>query len=59
MTRIDGTGDQSNGNKSPLFDKYFVLIGAGGAAKALAYGAKQRGARVFIANRNLGIVKHI
>ncbi|XP_022723003.1 bifunctional 3-dehydroquinate dehydratase/shikimate dehydrogenase, chloroplastic isoform X2 [Durio zibethinus] len=35
----------------PLAGKLFVVIGAGGAGKALAYGAKQKGARVVIANR--------
>uniref|UniRef100_A0A0C9QS28 shikimate dehydrogenase (NADP(+)) n=1 Tax=Wollemia nobilis TaxID=56998 RepID=A0A0C9QS28_9CONI len=45
-------GYQSSGNSSPLDGKLFVLIGAGGAGRALAFGAKQRGARVVIANRN-------
>ncbi|TVU49971.1 hypothetical protein EJB05_01319, partial [Eragrostis curvula] len=36
---------------SPLAGKLFVVIGAGGAGKALAYGAKEKGARVVIANR--------
>ncbi|KAF2287720.1 hypothetical protein GH714_002441 [Hevea brasiliensis] len=35
---------------SPLAGKLFVVIGAGGAGKALAYGAKEKGARVLIAN---------
>ncbi|KAG8370060.1 hypothetical protein BUALT_Bualt14G0078400 [Buddleja alternifolia] len=38
-------------NVSPLAGKLFVVIGAGGAGKALAYGAKEKGARVVIANR--------
>ncbi|XP_059625761.1 bifunctional 3-dehydroquinate dehydratase/shikimate dehydrogenase, chloroplastic-like isoform X2 [Cornus florida] len=37
---------------SPLAGKVFVLVGAGGAGRALAFGAKSRGARVFIFNRN-------
>lgn len=37
---------------SPLSGKTFVLIGAGGAGRALAFGAKSRGARVIIFNRN-------
>jgi 3-dehydroquinate dehydratase/shikimate dehydrogenase len=37
-----------------LKDKLFVVIGAGGAGKALAYGAKERHARVAVANRNYG-----
>ncbi|CAL4906270.1 unnamed protein product [Urochloa decumbens] len=36
---------------SPLARRLFVVIGAGGAAKAVAYGAKEKGARVVIANR--------
>lgn len=39
---------------SPLAGKLFVVIGAGGAGKALAYGAKEQGARVVIANRTYG-----
>ncbi|XP_020400440.1 shikimate dehydrogenase 1 isoform X3 [Zea mays] len=38
-------------DKSPLAGRLFVVIGAGGAGKALAYGAKEKGARVVIANR--------
>ncbi|KAG6756993.1 hypothetical protein POTOM_037293 [Populus tomentosa] len=41
----------SNTVGSPLAGKLFVVIGAGGAGKALAYGAKEKGARVVIANR--------
>lgn len=44
--------DQCETDKSPLSGRLFVVIGAGGAGKALAFGAKQRGAQVFIANRN-------
>lgn len=47
----DGLGGR-RGGISPLFGKYVVVIGAGGAGKAIAYGAKQRGATVFIANRH-------
>ncbi|KAL5995307.1 hypothetical protein ACLOJK_025365 [Asimina triloba] len=36
---------------SPLAGRLFVVVGAGGAGKALAYGAKEKGARVVIANR--------
>lgn len=42
---------------SPLASKLFVVIGAGGAGKALAYGAKEKGARVVIANRTHGRAK--
>ncbi|CAL5437108.1 unnamed protein product [Camellia sinensis] len=37
---------------SPIAGKVFVLVGAGGAGRALAFGAKSRGARVIIFNRN-------
>ncbi|XP_031498922.1 bifunctional 3-dehydroquinate dehydratase/shikimate dehydrogenase, chloroplastic-like isoform X1 [Nymphaea colorata] len=40
-----------NEANSPLDGKLFVVIGAGGAGKALAYGAKEKGAKVVIANR--------
>jgi 3-dehydroquinate dehydratase/shikimate dehydrogenase len=40
---------------SPLAGRLFVVIGAGGAGKALAYGAKEKGARVVIANRTFGM----
>jgi shikimate 5-dehydrogenase len=41
---------------SPLARRLFVVMGAGGAAKAVAYGAKEKGARVVIANRTFGIL---
>ncbi|XP_077232468.1 dehydroquinate dehydratase, putative / shikimate dehydrogenase isoform X2 [Tasmannia lanceolata] len=40
-----------NATGSPLAGKLFVVIGAGGAGKALAFGAKAKGAKVVIANR--------
>ena len=40
--------------KSPIVGKTFVLVGAGGAGRALAFGAKSRGAQVVIFNRNYG-----
>ncbi|KAL1558455.1 bifunctional 3-dehydroquinate dehydratase/shikimate dehydrogenase, chloroplastic-like [Salvia divinorum] len=39
-------------NVSPISGKLFVLIGAGGAGRAMAFGARSRGARVVIFNRN-------
>ncbi|KAL4202575.1 hypothetical protein AMTRI_Chr02g221800 [Amborella trichopoda] len=38
--------------ESPLAGRLFVVIGAGGAGKAFAYGAKEKGARIIIANRS-------
>ncbi|CAD6267621.1 unnamed protein product [Miscanthus lutarioriparius] len=43
--------EQRDPDTSPLAGRLFVVIGAGGAGKALAYGAKEKGARVVIANR--------
>ncbi|KAG5559983.1 hypothetical protein RHGRI_003313 [Rhododendron griersonianum] len=49
-----GSGHANGTIGSPLAGKLFVVIGAGGAGKALAYGAKEKGARVVIANRTYG-----
>ncbi|KXZ55471.1 hypothetical protein GPECTOR_2g1020 [Gonium pectorale] len=40
------------GGASPLAGKTVVVIGAGGAGRALAFGAATKGAKVIIANRN-------
>ncbi|KAG6415338.1 hypothetical protein SASPL_122747 [Salvia splendens] len=48
-------GSSVNGrppNVSPISGKLFVLIGAGGAGRAMVFGARSRGARVVIFNRN-------
>ncbi|WVZ24606.1 hypothetical protein V8G54_003150 [Vigna mungo] len=50
----DGLRGKHNGSSttvSSLAGKLFVVIGAGGAGKAVAYGAKEKGARLVIANR--------
>jgi 3-dehydroquinate dehydratase/shikimate dehydrogenase len=39
---------------SPLAGRLVVVVGAGGAGKAIAYGAKEKGARVVVANRTYG-----
>ena len=39
---------------SPLAGKQFVVVGAGGAGRAIAVGAKSRGARVIIFDIDLG-----
>lgn len=39
---------------SPLSGRLIVVVGAGGAGKAIAYGAKKKGARVVVANRTYG-----
>ncbi|EFJ08617.1 hypothetical protein SELMODRAFT_269650 [Selaginella moellendorffii] len=48
----DGVRESGYHGSQPLSGKLCVVIGAGGAGKALAFGAKHRGARVVIANRN-------
>ncbi|KAF6176618.1 hypothetical protein GIB67_034480 [Kingdonia uniflora] len=40
--------DEQASLTSPLSGKQFVLVGAGGAGRALAFGAKSRGARVLV-----------
>lgn len=40
---------------SPVNGKLFVLAGAGGAGRALAFGAKSRGARVIIFDIDFGL----
>ncbi|XP_039025190.1 bifunctional 3-dehydroquinate dehydratase/shikimate dehydrogenase, chloroplastic-like [Hibiscus syriacus] len=41
-----------HGTSSPISRRSFVLIGAGGAGRAMAFGAKYKGARIVIFNRN-------
>lgn len=48
---LRGANSSHSATGSPLAGKLFVIIGAGGAGKSLAYGAKEKGARVVIANR--------
>jgi 3-dehydroquinate dehydratase/shikimate dehydrogenase len=46
---LGGKGESGN---SPLMDKQVIVLGAGGAARAIAFGLSRRGAAVTIANRN-------
>lgn len=39
---------------SPLAGKQFVVVGAGGAGRAIAVGARSRGARLIIFDIDLG-----
>ncbi len=48
---LGGSGTEDAGN-SPLQGKTVVVVGAGGAGRALAFGAATRGASVIIANRS-------
>nr|WME87915.1 shikimate dehydrogenase [Ardisia japonica] len=56
---LRGSSHSSGTTVSPLAGKVFVVIGAGGAGKALAYGAKEKGARVVIANRTYERAKEL
>lgn len=47
-------GKAPGGTESPLAGKLFIVLGAGGAGKSLAYGGAQKGARVVVANRTFG-----
>lgn len=40
---------------SPLTGKQFVLVGAGGAGRALAFGARSRGAQLVIFDLDFGL----
>lgn len=56
---LRGSHKVENETVSPLTGKTFVVIGAGGAGKALAYGAKAKGAKVVIANRTYERAKEL
>lgn len=45
--------EEKIGGDSPLLGKRALMIGAGGAGRAVAYGLTERGAQLIIANRTL------
>jgi 3-dehydroquinate dehydratase/shikimate dehydrogenase len=47
-----GASSSGGSGDSPLAGRTFVVVGAGGAGRALAFGAAAKGARVLIANRS-------
>ena len=49
--RVFSEGQGRGQNESILKGRVVVIIGAGGAGRALAFGAAHKGARVIIANR--------
>jgi 3-dehydroquinate dehydratase / shikimate dehydrogenase len=55
MLHLFTTSQPTDPTTSPLAGRFFIVIGAGGAGKALDYGAKEKGARVVIANRTFGM----
>ncbi|PON96667.1 3-dehydroquinate dehydratase type I [Trema orientale] len=48
----EGANGVASHASSPIAGKIFVLVGAGGVGRALAFGAKDRGAQIVIFNRN-------
>ena len=48
----DALGGAIPGGGSPLMDKQALILGAGGVARAIAFGMSRRGAGVIICNRN-------
>nr|UIP35190.1 bifunctional 3-dehydroquinate dehydratase/shikimate dehydrogenase 2 [Leucojum aestivum] len=56
---IRGLLGHKNETVSPLAGRLFVVIGAGGAGRALAFGAKCKGARVVVANRTYERAKEL
>jgi 3-dehydroquinate dehydratase / shikimate dehydrogenase len=46
------SGHESDESSSPLFDKQVLILGAGGVARAIAFGLARRGAHVSITNRH-------
>jgi 3-dehydroquinate dehydratase/shikimate dehydrogenase len=45
-------GGEGEGGVSPLLDKQVLILGAGGVARSVAFGAGRRGAAVTITNRH-------
>lgn len=55
---LGGTGFEQDAERSPLRGKAVIVIGAGGAGRALAFGAAARGAKsVIISNRTVDKAK--
>src|SRR5262249_45295922 len=48
----DAFGGVMERDASPLLDKQVLILGAGGVARSIAFGASRRGAGVSICNRN-------
>src|SRR5207248_3200523 len=53
MTTLeDAMGGPRSDGLSPLLDKQVLILGSGGAARALAFGLARRGAGVAVCSRN-------
>jgi 3-dehydroquinate dehydratase/shikimate dehydrogenase len=46
------SGHEADESSSPLYDKQVLILGAGGVARAIAFGLTRRGAHVSITNRH-------
>ncbi len=63
--KLTGTNTDASGALDAIEDitevdgKNLLIVGAGGAARAVAYEASQRGARVLIANRTEARARHL
>ncbi|RAL52452.1 hypothetical protein DM860_007309 [Cuscuta australis] len=55
--KVNGRNNGETFHPSPLSGKLFVLVGAGGAGRALAFGAKTKGARIMIYDIDFGRAK--
>ncbi|CAH9087140.1 unnamed protein product [Cuscuta europaea] len=55
--KVNGWTNGAAFHPSPLSGKLFIVVGAGGAGRALAFGAKTRGARVIIFDIDFGRAK--
>jgi 3-dehydroquinate dehydratase/shikimate dehydrogenase len=59
MAAVKGLEDGLEGNKDTLKDKKVAIIGAGGAARAIAFGLKEKGCNITIYNRTLERAKRL
>jgi 3-dehydroquinate dehydratase/shikimate dehydrogenase len=59
MAAIKGLEDGLEGNKGTIQDKKVAIIGAGGAARAIAFGLKEKGCDITIYNRTLERAKRL
>jgi 3-dehydroquinate dehydratase/shikimate dehydrogenase len=59
MAAVKGLEDGLEGEKGALKDKKVAIIGAGGAARAIAFGLKEKGCDITIYNRTLERAKRL
>ncbi|HDY67371.1 MAG TPA: shikimate dehydrogenase, partial [Candidatus Scalindua sp.] len=59
MAAIKGLEDGMEGNKGALKGKKVAIIGAGGAARAIVFGLKEKGCDIIIYNRTIERAKRL